>query len=77
MRQLRREPFARSTFFRRSVVVDDNVSCAWCGAYGKSTNKGYVLYQYGWEDDRINTKVDFDKHEFCSVQCYRLYHNIG
>jgi hypothetical protein len=62
--QVRRDPFARMTMYRK-VVFAFLKSCAWCGRFRKTPR----LFCYGWEQDGINTQIEWDKHLFCSIEC--------
>jgi hypothetical protein len=78
MRYLSRDSFARITYYRESVHVEEfnHSTCKWCGNPGKSiVNNERVLYRYGYEKDGIYTRVQFDNGLFCCKSCHDDYHN--
>jgi hypothetical protein len=78
MRQIARDPFARSTTYRRTMIVSDAITCGWCGQH----RPGNRLYQYGVEQDGIRTRVEWDRPfggnrpdvYFCSKSCRTSYY---
>ena len=82
MKAIYRDPFARRTDWRRSVVVGIcGPTCAWCGSHGRqlrpSDKNGHDdprrLFRYGSEHDG-NRGITWDERMFCSRDCYRQYY---
>lgn len=73
MKQLRRDPFARVTYWRRTVLAHGK-TCKECGYPGRMTSKGYTLYQYGAESDGVRPNISWDDNLFCSASCRKAYY---
>lgn len=76
MRTIARDPFARESTVRRTMVTADHLSCNWCGQH----RPGNRVYQYGTErDDRSG--ISFDRATggreayFCSKSCRTSYYS--
>lgn len=67
MRQLSRDPFARTTEYRRTI--NTSLTCAWCS----SRKQKNILYQYGACADGISTKTSWHPKLFCSKNCFNAY----
>jgi hypothetical protein len=82
MRQLSRDPFARITYYQRSVFTSFDYplsiqpDCAFCGGHGRSTKRGYFLYQYGTYTDGIYNTVYWEPKLFCCKSCHDSYHGL-
>jgi hypothetical protein len=76
MRQLARDPFARTTLLR--VVIRPLASgqtCSWCGNVRVSRHRREpFLYRYGTEPDAIHRPVSWHGGAFCSKSCLDAYH---
>jgi hypothetical protein len=68
MRQLSRDPFARTTLFKEIVETSD--SCSWCG----SQRKDGKLFRYYTETDGIRTRSVQNHGSFCCKSCHDSYH---
>lgn len=67
--QISHDPFGRFSIMRQAVDADRS-TCAACG----QVRRGNRLFIYGVNrDDRGRT--EWDDHKFCSIGCYRSYHN--
>ena len=66
--QISRDPFARTTTFRRRIWTEE--VCVWCGGRRPSG----VLFQYGVEQDGIRTQVQWDRGVFCCKGCRDAYY---
>jgi hypothetical protein len=76
MRQLARDPFARTTLVR--VVIRPLASgqtCSWCGN-ARASRRGRTphLYRYGTEPDAIRPRIHWHDGAFCSKSCHDAYH---
>lgn len=68
IRQLSRDPFARTTLLRDSLARAGRRPCKWCG----SADAKYI---YGWDADSVRVRpVPWDG-PFCGVECYRAFHS--
>lgn len=68
--QIKRDPFARTTLVRRTIVGN---YCYWCGQ--ERPGRGRLrLFEYGTQDDMNRT--DFHKGKFCSKACHDCYHGV-
>jgi hypothetical protein len=76
MRQLARDPFARTTLLR--AVIRPRASgqtCSWCGNVRSSRQcREPFLYRYGTEPDSIRPRVSWHDGAFCSKSCHDAYH---
>jgi hypothetical protein len=75
MRQLARDPFARTTLAR--VVVRppaSGQSCSWCGNVRSRRGGTPHLYRYGTEPDAVRPRIHWHDGAFCSKSCHDAYH---
>lgn len=76
-RLISRDPYARTELHReRQYFFSSGHSCDNCGSSALfiSNQKGYFLYRYYQEEDRIHSRKDYIKGHFCSIACMRSYH---
>ena len=80
MRQISRDPFARSTLLRYVAECSDTETCTTCGAVRVKNKAGRLqpLYQYMNHSDGMNSAPlrapSWIKGKFCSIGCWRQYH---
>jgi hypothetical protein len=76
MRQLARDPFARTTLLRGVIrPLASGQSCEWCGNVRVSRRcRAPFLYRYGTEPDAIHPRVHWHNGAFCSKSCHDAYH---
>jgi hypothetical protein len=67
-KQVGRDPFARTTVMRRTVVSSGD--CRNCG----QTRRSGKLFQYGVERDAVRPIVAVVSGLFDSIECMRAYH---
>jgi hypothetical protein len=82
MRQVSRDPYARTTLMRRTVTgySVDTVggfgsrlySCDWCGTTRHTKNGKPTAYRYETHSD--GGRVHEHKGTFCSKSCHDSYH---
>lgn len=65
MKQVSRDPFARTTTYRR--ILPSKTPCANCGKWRKMARNW--LFCYGVEPDGLGTKVSWDTKLFCNKAC--------
>lgn len=67
--QIGRDSFARTTLMRFTVPKTERRDCEWCG--------GPAKFRYWIEADSSKYRMiaDHSHRQFCSVSCYRTYHN--
>jgi hypothetical protein len=76
MRQLARDPFARTTLVRIIVrPLASGQTCSWCGNV-RHSRRGHAphLYRYGTEPDAIRPRIHWHDGVFCSKSCHDAYH---
>jgi len=64
IRELRRDPFARTTEVRKQ---EEHGDCAWCGG----TNRHGKVYRYGTMAD--SGRIEWSKVTFCGKGCRDAY----
>lgn len=66
MREISRDPFARTTLVRRTVRETHDIGrgCAWCGQPAR----------YCYETHTDGGRVHREDQAFCSIGCRRSYH---
>lgn len=64
-----RDPFARTTMFRRVATITPISGCSNCGSSRRAGN----LFQYGHEHDGLNTEIFWHPGSFCSIECFRSF----
>jgi hypothetical protein len=76
MRQLARDPFARTTLVRVIVCpLASGQTCSWCSNVRVSRRcRTPFLYRYGTEPDAIRPRVQWHDGAFCSKSCQDAYH---
>jgi hypothetical protein len=79
MRQMTRNPFARTTFVRERVrPLRSHESCAFCGGVRTTPRRATpFLYRYGTEPDAIRSRVAWHGGAFCSKRCHDAYHDAA
>ncbi|HYK01045.1 MAG TPA: hypothetical protein VE974_04765 [Thermoanaerobaculia bacterium] len=75
MRQLARDPFARTTLVRVIVrPLAHGRTCSWCGSVRTSRKGGTpYLYRYGTEPDAARPRIHWHDGAFCSKSCHDAY----
>jgi hypothetical protein len=63
-----RDSFARHDIIRETVRTSK--TCDWCG-----NNERGRLFRYGTSPDSIQNRDSWSSGLFCSIGCYRSYHN--
>jgi hypothetical protein len=75
MRQLARDPFARTTLVRMIVrPLAHGQTCSWCGNVRHMRRGRTYLYRYGTEPDAIRPRTHWHDGAFCSKSCHDAYH---
>ena len=77
MRQLVRDPFARTTLVREVVrPLAPGQTCSWCGNVRVSRrSRTPFLYRYGTEPDAVRPRMQWHDGAFCSKSCHDTYHH--
>lgn len=73
VRELARDPFARTTVVRRLEAEGTARECSWCGRIRRSS-KGTPrpAFNYGTQHD--GGRTEWSAKPFCSQDCSRVYH---
>jgi hypothetical protein len=75
MRQLARDPFARTTLVRVLVHLPaSGQTCSWCGSVRTSRRGRTFLYRYGTAPDAVRPRIHWHDGAFCSKPCHDAYH---
>ena len=75
MRQLARDPFARTTLVRATMQqLVGGQTCSWCGGLRHTRAGRAYLYRYGTEPDAIHRRIAWHDGAFCSKSCHDSYH---
>lgn len=72
--ELSHDAFGRFSIMRRNEYFTRTAECDWCGRPGRTTSKGYKLFQYGYQADSLASKTDWEKKYFCSKPCHDAYY---
>lgn len=77
MRQIARNPFARSTLVRIVLrPLARGQTCSFCGSVRTSRRcRTPFLYRYGTKPDAIRPRIVWHDGAFCSKSCHDDYHD--